>query len=245
MNHWVVIASAAPAKYLNLCLDSIFMCEPDPRVCVVLDHPEITVLDSLAFMCHARVDVIWNQASTRHNVSANWNIGINHAMRYNPDVITILNDDTVMGMENGLNTLAELALRENAIVGPLTNEPGGIMKQLVTRHIKDSSLMRWPLDHAPNCGSLPEVLEPDPPGSVNGFCMTIPARRIRQMELGVYFDEKNHPILGNEDEFQAWARNNGIRSLICPRVFVWHWKGVCRDKMPGFDKYKVENKVRL
>jgi len=115
-----------------------------------------------------------------------WNEGIKLSIEQNYDVIVVINDDTVVDktINNFIDVILTHELREDAIFGPITNNPG-----------PDHDYQRG---HGPN-GKVFEI-SGEPEDELNGFCFAMTKESIQNN----YFDSDGNFL--NTGQKYIWGK---------------------------------------
>lgn len=169
--------------------------------------------------------VIQRYFGNRRNLSRSWNTGIEIARGMGCRYIVCGNSDLVFPARWWGPMRA--ALDDGAdFVGPVTNAPGHVRRQDVTRYLPTYDLSDDPDDIDQ---TQRELLDTEGPAidaaRLNGFCFAGSMRGFDQIGKRP-FDERV-PMLGNEDDFfQRASQYHDAKVKIAPRSFVFHYRSV-------------------
>lgn len=152
-----------------------------------------------------------NDQTANGGLTGTWNMGAKMALNNNCHVILFLNNDAFVN--ETINDLIMLSgFKNNAIVGPLTNQPGYLKNALRNQFIKSNRLYA----HF-NYKKITDY--------VNGFCFAVHASALKNNKYDEqYFFNPKLPFSGNEVE---WARRHKKKKgnfYICTSCYVQHDK---------------------
>tara|TARA_Y100000310_G_scaffold246639_1_gene252010 strand:- start:876 stop:2225 length:1350 start_codon:yes stop_codon:yes gene_type:complete len=112
--------------------------------------------------------------------------------------------------------------------GPITNAPGHCIYQNIRNYVSKFTVSETPVDIAKANDQILHNQSFCAP-YVNGFCMVFRREFLVTNRLpgNKPFDEKNFPLMGNEDEF---LRRTQESPLIVSNVYIFHYKAVSVNK---------------
>jgi glycosyltransferase involved in cell wall biosynthesis len=169
--------------------------------------------------------VIQRYFANRRNLSRSWNTGFDIARGFGCGYVVFGNSDLVF--PRGWWEPLQAAIDEGTdFVGPVTNAPGHVRAQDVTRYLPSYELSDDPDDiEATQRELLAADHSPIETSKLNGFCFAGRTDRFAQIDKRPFSEQI--PLLGNEDDFVRRAIDERSMSAnIIPKSFVFHYRSV-------------------
>jgi GT2 family glycosyltransferase len=199
------------------CLDSLGACSYTNKSIVVVDNASKEDLSGELRRTHP--DVEWVTSTENTGWSGGNNLGIRFLLQkpHPPDVILLLNNDTIVSRDI-FDVLLNAILQGYDIVGPVINEynkPELIQTQGTTFNRKDRSMeffsvIRTPIDV--------ERIVVTPVDIVNGCAVAIKRKVFEKIGL---IDDRFF-LICEESDFCLRALDVGFKCGVVHRVSVWH-----------------------
>ena len=221
----VVIPYFGKVAYTAACLSAIFSCSwGDPEVVLIDDgSPRANAAGHLLDRPAGRVRTV--RSDTNRGYTASVNTGVQHART---DKVIILNNDTRVSPGWDAPLLAALEDPEVFAAGPLSNaasyqsvpnlrENGEWAVNVFGAGVTPDGLAAALRAHF---GAAKPIDFPIP----NGFCYAV--RRAAFLDLGGLDEEAFPDGYGEEIDLMLRARSKGLRNVVTPNSFVYHYKSV-------------------
>lgn len=188
--------------------------------------------------------VQWHQFVVNGGLTRSWNYGLEEGIANNFDYVCVTNSDVYFPA--GWDTDIAEALQMYALVGPVTNAPGTEKLQYVKRY--SVTYDKKKLQSAEEVAKIQQELLKNQQyktkqGTINGFCMiaktaTWHANRFDEASVFRPRNEFNAsgelnptPLMTlNEYELQRRWHSRGLKSCVCIRSFVVHYRAVSRGQ---------------
>lgn len=201
-------------KMCKMCLDACLKYIHHPKHIFLFDNEssdpwtcKVSEKYKEKPVTYTRID----DQNTNGGLTGTWNMGTKMALEKGCRVVLFLNNDAFVN--ETVNDLIMLSgYKNDAMIGPLTNQPGYLKNAVRNQFIKSNRLqLRF------NYKKIPDY--------VNGFCFAVHAAALKKNKYDEqHFFNPKLPFSGNEVE---WARRHEKKKgnfYICTSCYVEHDK---------------------
>lgn len=214
----IIISSNNPGIFLLDCLKSLENTSYPYKIFLVNDSGKPLEINISKF-----IEVINTKGNT--GFSKAYNAGIKRALKWKPDYVLLLNDDTEVIEDDWLDLLVECGEQDKdiGILGCNLIYPDGKMQNLggymkgwqITKELKPYIEKPFEVDH------------------IMGALMLIKKEVIEEIGL---LDEIFNPYLLEDTDYCLRARLRGFKVLSVPNVKIIHKKGKSVDKQANYKR---------
>ena len=213
----IIISSNNPGKFLVDCLKSLKQTSYPYKIFLVNDSGE-----KLKIKISKDIEVINTSGNT--GFSKAYNVGIRGALKWKPDYVLLLNDDTEVVDPNWLDLMIKVGESDKSIgvLGCKITYPDGKI-QNIGGYIKGWQITK-------ELGKKDEPFEVD---HIMGSFMLIKKEVIESIGL---LDEIFNPYLLEDTSYCLTAKLRGFRILSVPHVKIIHKKGKSVDRQANYKR---------
>jgi GT2 family glycosyltransferase len=225
MNVGIIIPSFNHFDYVHLAVESA--AKTPGAIVIIMDDasPKWPGDRVVRGYLPQNIPFVVQRYDTNAGLSRSWNAGLRICRNLGLPYAVCGNSDLVFS--NGWWEPIKQALQSHDFAGPITNAPGHVGAQNVTRQLADYELSDDPDDIDMTAQRLRKnAAPPESRSLINGFC--IAGRTASFFDVAKEPFDSTIPMAGNEDDFFERAKSKGMSSCFVPQSFVFHYRSVSR-----------------
>lgn len=229
----VVIPVYGQYDYVRSAVQSLRRTSPAAAVVVVDDASPLGYPEYLPEFVAACGELgVARRLEVNSGVTAAWNAGFMVAVSMRAEHVCLANSDLLFSV-GWLEPLVSAAdLPGVGLAGPVTNAPGSGLRQQVAGWLPGYQISDCADDIDEVAVGLRRVAAAPVTCGVNGFCMLGRVDRLLPVMFGqTALMNPRHKMVFSEYELQRRMSAAGLRSVVVPQSFVFHYRGITRGLM--------------